>query len=519
MRKLSGAVSAVGDAADATDQAVDAAGKSVESTGRTAAQVLRSVSTKSEALADSQIATIEQTKSELKELKSTGQITADEYTRAFANAERKIKAINDSIGRDTRKTAQKIADSFNNIGKGLVGIGKRATLAAGAAAASAGAAGGAVVAGASERAQTLQIGAQVAGLDQSEEDFKRFQRFAAAIRDVGFDAEKAGDILKDMNDRLGDVKLTGAGPLVDVIETTFVDLGLVSKDVIGDADKIKAAAKKLFTGSDSLEVLQDIVARVTQSGGGIQELAFVMEGMAGDATRLVPLLENSASELNRLGQAAEDSGSFMTLEDLENLREFREAATGLGDSFKALGLEILRAGALDVIKDLFAQIQKGVEWVRDRASPEMLKWGSAIAALVVAIGPIIAILGVMILAAGPAIAIFGAIAAKVALFSAVVLGFAIAIDKTVGYIKSAWNFITDMVPDWAARKLGIGGSSSTIKAPKSFGPSTPAAPVNIAIDGTTFTDIGGNPDAAKSLQRHMNQKAALRPTSTPRTFR
>jgi len=517
MKKLAGSINGVSDAASATESAVSSTGNSVKKTARTASQVLTSLSTNSEALADKQIEALRKTQDELKKLKASGAITTRDYANGFQNAETKIRRINASIGRDTSTTAEKISKSLNRIGSKMIGIGKKASVAAGAAVASGAAAGGAAVSGINERAQTLQIGAQVAGLDQNDADLVRFQRFAAAIRDVGFDSEKAGDILKDMNDRLGDIKLTGAGPLVDFMETVAVDLGLVSKNIIGDDKKIKAAAKKLFTGKDSLDVLETLVDKVIKSGGGIEELSFLLEGLAGDATRLVPLLAGGSAELNRLGQAAEDSGSFMTLDDLKKIRAFRESARGVGDAIKAIGVDMVRAGILETLSGFLDRIKEVIEWVRENASPEMLKWGGIIAGLVAVIGPIILALGALFLVIGPIAGVLATAAVEFGVIIAAVIGLGTALYKTAGYIREAWNWITDSVPDW------IKGKSPT-QTMKAIGPTSSekvfsGSPVNIRIGDQMFSDIGRDQDAAKALANHVNKKSSARPTSIPRPFR
>ena len=53
-----------------------------------------------------------------------------------------------------------------------------------------------------------------------------FRRFAIAAKTVGIERQKAADLLKDVNDRVGDFLVTGGGPMADFFEkvTPLVDI-------------------------------------------------------------------------------------------------------------------------------------------------------------------------------------------------------------------------------------------------------------------------------------------------------
>ncbi|MCZ4366617.1 hypothetical protein [Sulfitobacter dubius] len=104
------------------------------------------------------------------------------------------------------------------------------------------------------------------------------------------------------------------------------------------------------------------------------------------------------------------------------------------------------------------------------------------------------------------------------------------LDFAGGGLTSGANFLTENLENIRlglhAIQYSFGQKDSMYhpllleKAAKTGAVSSAAsAPVNITIDGQTYSDIGNNPDAAKALQNHMNQKASVRPTSMPRTFR
>lgn len=65
--------------------------------------------------------------------------------------------------------------------------------------------------------------ARVAGTTSTE-----FQRMAAAAQTVGISQEKLSDILKDVNDRVGDFLATGGGPMADFFERIAPQVGVTA---------------------------------------------------------------------------------------------------------------------------------------------------------------------------------------------------------------------------------------------------------------------------------------------------
>ena len=120
-----------------------------------------------------------------------------------------------------------------------------------------------------------------------------FQRGAFAANSVGIDMEKYGDILKDVNDRVGDFLVSGAGPMVDFFE------------VIGPKIGITADAFKDLSGEQSLGLY---VKSLEEAGVSQQEMTFFMEALASDSIRLAPLFQNNAKAFNALTTEAEALG-------------------------------------------------------------------------------------------------------------------------------------------------------------------------------------------------------------------
>tara|TARA_R110000787_G_scaffold239664_4_gene345953 strand:- start:2318 stop:4117 length:1800 start_codon:yes stop_codon:yes gene_type:complete len=128
----------------------------------------------------------------------------------------------------------------------------------------------------------------------------KFQELAFASKKFGVDQNKLSDILKDVNDKLGDYATTGAGPLADFFENIAPKV-----DITADA----------FKGLSSSDALQLYVKSLEDANVSQAEMTFFMEAIASDATLLEPLFRNNATALNEMSASAHDLGAVLD-EDL-----------------------------------------------------------------------------------------------------------------------------------------------------------------------------------------------------------
>ena len=120
-----------------------------------------------------------------------------------------------------------------------------------------------------------------------------FERGAFAAEQFGISQEKYGDILKDVNDRVGDFLTTGGGPMVDFFEQVAPKIG------------ITADAFKGLSGQQSLGLFVQSLQKANLSQ---EEMTFYMEAMASDSTRLIPLLKDNAKQLKAMDKQARALG-------------------------------------------------------------------------------------------------------------------------------------------------------------------------------------------------------------------
>lgn len=221
----------------------------------------------------------------------------------------------DGLEKGTKKARQ----SINEIGKVATG----AAMAFKAASV-------AIVASNLESIKEIENTARAAGLLTAE-----FQRGAYAASQFGIEQDKYGDILKDVNDKVGDFLTTGAGGMVDFFEQIAPKVGITA-----DA----------FKGLNSQEALGLYISSLQKANVSQAEMTFYMEALASDSTRLVPLFEENGKALADLSQEAKDFGIGLSEIDVAKVELANKAiakssafATGLGQTFTVEVAPILAA--------------------------------------------------------------------------------------------------------------------------------------------------------------------------------
>lgn len=204
------------------------------------------------------------------------------------------KALTKALDRSTKNVnrfAKKSQQNLSRTSKSFDSLGKAAKRLAPiiAAAVSVGAARNAITLG-----KEIADLARIAGTTAEE-----FQELAFAAKTVGIDQNKLSDIIKDMNDRVGDFLATGGGPMKDFFEQVAPLVGVT-------ADQ--------FRNLSGPQALQLYASTLEKAGANQQDFTFFMEAMASDATALVPLLRNNASGFKEIGKQARDAGAIMSNE-------------------------------------------------------------------------------------------------------------------------------------------------------------------------------------------------------------
>lgn len=288
--------------------------------------------------------------------------------------------------RDAQSSMQKLGASMQKVGAAISVVGAGVALA---------------VKGQLNAAEQIGRQAQVAGTSAEQ-----FQRFAAGARSVGIEGDKLADILKDMNDRVGDFLSTGGGPMADFFENIAPKVGVTAEQ---------------FRGLSGADALQLYVSSLEAANLSQAEMAFYMEALASDATALIPLLQNNGAEMNRLADAAERAGSVISGETIEAAASFNQSLRTLGDVVSGVAVQITAelAPALARVGEFVAEIAV----VFSQMDPAFRRFSAILAGLTVVLGPLLVGLGLIVSALGALSAPVLAVIAGIAALTAAVIAF------------------------------------------------------------------------------------------------
>ncbi|MFV3288521.1 phage tail tape measure protein [Pseudomonas sp. NY11955] len=155
-----------------------------------------------------------------------------------------------------------------------------------------------------------------------------FQKLAAGAKTVGIEQDKLSDILKDVNDKVGDFLNTGGGEMADFFEQIAPKVGVTAEQF------------RNLSGSQALGLYVSSLekAKVSQS-----DMTFYLEAIANDATLLLPLLRNNSEGFKRFGDAAEAAGAIMDDKTIRAAQELKAATWLVDQSVSGLSNQITSA--------------------------------------------------------------------------------------------------------------------------------------------------------------------------------
>lgn len=322
-----------------------------------------------------------------------------------------------------------------------------------------------------ERGQQVRIGTLAAGLDPtSDEDLLQFQRLAAAANvSLGFEVDKTGDLLKDVNEKFGEFVETGGGPIAEFFELFGVRAGIVDAQKLraaksedaeeGALESLLSSSGRAFMGDkNSIELIQSYVDALYQAGATSDQITRYMEAIASDSTLYYNVLKDSGAELERIADIAESTGAIFSADDIATLQKAREEMGLMRLAFSGIVLTLADAGFFEAFAKFAGKVSEIAVWIAEKISPEFLIWTTAILAFVAALAPVLftvsSIFGVVAAIAaklaifGPALAAFGGtLLAGVAAIGAIPLAIGLAITAIVFYFRDEITSILTWVFD------------------------------------------------------------------------
>lgn len=181
---------------------------------------------------------------------------------------------------------------------------------------------------------------------------ERIQALSYASEQYGVAGDKMADILKDVNDKLGDFTSADAGEFADFFEKVAPQVGIT-------ADELSRLS--------SPEVLVRVKEAMDQVNVPMKEQLKYLEQMASDASALMPLLENKGQRLYELTQHYQDLNVAMSKYDIQQFKQMDQQISDMemkmsrafGNLSRQVSYSLLPA--MDDVNEFVDDMTKGVK--------------------------------------------------------------------------------------------------------------------------------------------------------------
>jgi len=186
---------------------------------------------------------------------------------------------------------------------------------------------------------------------------QEFQKMAAGAGAFGIEGDKLSDMMKDFNEKLGELTAIGAGGGVDFFEQ-------IAMKTEGSSE----AAQQLILDMQKLsgpEALQMYVNKLEEAGVTQQQMSFYLESMASDLTDLYPLLANGGEGLKLYGDMAERAGIIMTDQTIESAKALKDQVYMLDLQMQGAKNQLMQAvipAFVDIAEAFFGGSEQGVQF-------------------------------------------------------------------------------------------------------------------------------------------------------------
>lgn len=184
-----------------------------------------------------------------------------------------------------------------------------------------------------------------------------FQKMAVGAQAYGIEQEALSDMMKDFNEKLGELTTIGAGGGVDFFEQIAVK-----------TEGSAAAAEKLILKMQKLsgpEALQLYVNKLEEAGVTQQQMSFYLESMASDMTDLIPLLVNGGEGMKLYSDAAERAGLVMSDETIAQAKILKEQMYLLDLQMQGAKNQLMQAvipAFVDIAQAFFGGSEQGIQF-------------------------------------------------------------------------------------------------------------------------------------------------------------
>lgn len=248
----------------------------------------------------------------------------------------RLAIILDSVG--AKRNADSLSDSLTK----LTTNGEKTVAAVGklGAALTAAVTTGALMAGTALAAMikhTAEAGVEISRLSKiANASTTDFQKYAIAASAAGISQDKFSDIMKDVNDKVGDFLSTGGRELQDFFKTIAPKVGVTAEQF------------KNLSGPAAMQLYVDTLQKANVSQA---QMTFYMEAIANDATALIPMFQNGGKVISEMADISEKLGLILDQKTIRAAQELETTGWLVNSSMQGLRTQIA-AGLMPTISDL-----------------------------------------------------------------------------------------------------------------------------------------------------------------------
>lgn len=178
---------------------------------------------------------------------------------------------------------------------------------------------------------------------------ERMQELAYATEQYNVSGDQLADMLKDVQDKLGDFSATGGGEFADWMTNIAPKVGLTIEKL------------QQMSGPDALIAMQDAMDKTNVSAA---EQVFYLESIANDVSTLQPLLRNNGAELQRLTGHYRNLNAALSETDISQLKE-------MDQQLHDVGLKLQGSFAKAVLG-----ASEQIDWLTEKLGYAVSYWGT-----------------------------------------------------------------------------------------------------------------------------------------------
>lgn len=189
--------------------------------------------------------------------------------------------------------------------------------------------------------EQIELGNEMTRLSRiANTSVEDMQKLAFAAKAVGVEQDTLGDIYKDTQDKIGDFLSTGGGAMADYFENVAPLIGQTAEE---------------FRTLSGPEALQKYYNGLQEANLSQSEMIFYLEGIASDASALIPLLHDNGAGFDVWAQAAENAGAVMSEKTIRATQELQASNDLLMLSYDGAKKQFTQA-LIPVLSDVAGQL-------------------------------------------------------------------------------------------------------------------------------------------------------------------